>query len=520
MTGEDAPAFEPPDFPVRPDPLRHWRHLAPERTGLLDVPAGRRWSYAELDAAADRWAARLEADGVGRGDRVAVLARDRVETVHLYFACGRTAAILVPLNWRLAPRELAGVLADARPTVLYVEEGYRETARSATEAAPEAVAEVPRVDLDEAAEAPPGADEPREDVPVAANDPHMILYTSGSTGRPKGVVVPRRQVLYNAVATTTAWELGPDDVAPISTPLFHTGGWHTFATPLWHVGGTVVRIGSFDPDRFLGTLADTGCTVTLTVPTQLQMLRDGAEWGRPLPGFRAFFCGGAALPEPLFEACRAAGYPVREGYGLTECGPNCFAMEPDAWERGHGWVGRPVPFLEMRLETEEGREPAPGEPGELLLRGPQMFGGYFRDPERTAEAVTPDGWLRTGDLAVRSEEGIYAIRGRKKEMYISGGENVYPGEVEAALAGCPGVAAVAVVGVPHERWGEVGRAFLVAEPDAELSVDEVAGWAGERLAGYKVPKSFVVLEELPRLGSGKVDRSALASRAPDREGAP
>lgn len=513
--------FDPPAFPVRTDPLRHWRHLAPERTGLLDVPAERRWSYAELDAAADRWSTLLGAMGVARGDRVAVLARDRTELVHLYFACGRTGAILVPLNWRLAARELAGILADARPAVLFGEEAFREAAREAVERLDaERRDEFPWVDLEEAPRLRTEADAPPEDVAVAADDPHMILYTSGSTGRPKGVLVPHRQVFFNAVATTTAWELGPDDVAPISTPLFHTGGWHCLATPLWLVGGTVVRAGRFDPETFLGTLASTGCTVTLTVPTQLQMLREGGEWGMELPDFRAFYCGGAPLPEPLAAACRDAGYAVREGYGLTECGPNCFAMEPAEWDRRHGWVGRPVPFLEMRLETEEGVEPDPGDPGELLLRGPQMFGGYFRDSERTAGAVTADGWLRTGDLAVRSEEGLYAIRGRRKEMFISGGENVYPGEVEAALAGCPGVASVAVVGVAHERWGEVGRAYVVTERDAALSEEEVTGWARERLAGYKVPRTVVFLEKLPRLGSGKVDRAALASIGPDGEVGP
>ena len=516
-------AFEPPLFPSAgaTDPLRHWRDLAPSRTALRDVEADRRWSYAELDAAADRWVARLSAAGVAAGDRVAVLARDRPELVHLYFACVRTGAVLVPLNWRLAPAELRGIVADARPAVLFGEEAFRETAREVLGAAGEDDApggETPWLDLEEPPRRRAEAGAPGADAEVRGEDPLMILYTSGSTGRPKGVLIPHRQVFFNAVATTAAWRLGHDDVAPISTPLFHTGGWHCLATPLWHVGGTVVLTPPFDADGFLGTLAATGCTAALTVPTQLQMLREGDEWGRPLPDLRAFYCGGAPLPEPLADACRDAGYTVREGYGLTECGPNCFAMAPERWDRTHGWVGRPVPFLRMRLEDESGGAPPPGEPGELLLRGPQMFGGYFRDPERTAGALAPGGWLRTGDLAVRSEEGLYAIRGRKKEMFISGGENVYPGEVEAALAGCPGVASVAVVGVEHERWGEVGRAFVVPETDAGLDAGDLDAWARERLAGYKVPRSFVFLDELPRLGSGKVDRSALAARASAGEG--
>jgi fatty-acyl-CoA synthase len=498
-----------PPFPPRPDPLRFWRRRAPDRVALVDRAHGGRMSYAALDAGADRWAALLRAQGVGRGGIVALLAGNRREAVELFFACGRVGAALLPLNWRLSAAELRPILADARPDVLFGESRFRERYDGAGSAG------VPWIDLDDDAPrllARGGTEAP--DAEIAGDEPLLILYTSGSTGRPKGAVLPHRQVFFNAVATAAAWELGPGDVAPVSTPFFHTGGWNVFATPLWHRGGTVVLFDQFDADGFLQGLAEEGCTMALTVPTQLLMLTESPLWGRPLPRLRAFVSGGAPCPGPLAERVRAAGYRFREGYGLTECGPNCFAISDDEAVRRPGSVGWPVPFLEMRLETDDGSEAEPGLPGELLLRGPQLFGGYLRDAARTAEAFTPDGWLRTGDLARRDADGAFTICGRRREMFISGGENVYPAEVEAALADCAGLAEVVVVGVPDARWGEVGRAYAVAAPGRVLTEETLVAHARGRLAGYKVPRSVVILSELPRLGSGKVDRRALAALEP------
>jgi Acyl-CoA synthetases (AMP-forming)/AMP-acid ligases II len=263
------------------------------------------------------------------------------------------------------------------------------------------------------------------------------------------VIVPQRQILFNAIATTTAWELSHTDIAPVATPFFHTGGWNVFATPLWHRGGTVVLFDQFDAASFLDGLAEERCTVALTVPTQLIMMLGSRAWGRPLPDLRFFISGGAPCPPALMETVRSSGYKLREGYGLTECGPNCFAVSTEESLANTGKVGRPVPFLEMRLITDGGSEAAVGEPGELQLRGPQMFAGYLHAPERTAEALADGGWLRTGDLAMRDENGLFSICGRKKDMYISGGENVFPAEVESAIASHPSVAEVVVVGAPH-----------------------------------------------------------------------
>ncbi|HSU12739.1 class I adenylate-forming enzyme family protein [Longimicrobium sp.] len=500
-----------PNFPRRPDPLRFWRRLAGERHALVDRARGERLTYPELDAAADRWAALLRAQGIGRGDIVATLAGNRSEMAAAFFACGRIGAALLPLNWRLAAPELAPILDDARPRLVLGEDRFRARAEDALRG----IGEARWIDLDAAAPALLARGGPSAgDVEVDAEDPWLVLYTSGSTGRPKGAILPHRQIFYNAVATTTAWELGAGDVAPVSTPFFHTGGWNVFATPLWFRGGKVVLFDQFDADSYMQGIRDEGITVALTVPTMLLMLMEGREWGSPLPSLRTFMSGGAPLPAALAERVRAAGYRLREGYGLTECGPNCFAMPADQAVRRPGVVGWPVPMLEMRVEREDGTEAAPGEPGELLLRGPQVFAGYLRNPEKTAEAFTEDGWLRTGDLAAREADGAFRICGRRKEMFISGGENVFPGEVEAALADCPGVAEVVVVGVRDERWGEVGRAFIVPRGETRLTEVDVVTHARARLAGYKVPRSVVFLPEIPRLGSGKPDRRALAEARP------
>lgn len=505
-----------PVFPRYIDPLRHWRSLAPDRIALVDRGRGTRQTYAEMDASADVWAAVLGRCDVRKGDRVAVVAGNRAEVAQLFFACTRIGAALVPLNWRLAPNELRAILAHAQAKLIIGESRFHTALEDAGHEGG------PRwIDLDlDAPALLAAAFSVGPDVEIEPEDPALILYTSGSTGQPKGVIIPQRQILFNAIATTTAWELSHTDIAPVATPFFHTGGWNVFATPLWHRGGTVVLFDQFDPATFLDGLAEEKCTVALTVPTQLVMMAASASWGRELPHLRFFISGGAPCSTSLAATVRSAGYTLREGYGLTECGPNCFAISSEESLRNPGKVGRPVPFLEMRLVSESLEDVEDGEPGELLLRGPQMFGGYLHDRERTVEVMAPDGWLRTGDLAIRDADGLFAICGRRKEMYISGGENVFPGEVESALTAHPEVSEVVVVGVQHSLWGEVGCAFILLKDPAghgAPSSEEIIAFAKQNLAGYKVPRRIVFLAEFPRLGSGKPDRRALSNQAPSAE---
>ena len=493
----------PPVFPSASDLIAWWARLDRSRVAIIDRSHGGRYTYADLDAAAERWVQTLGGFRIGAGDRIATLTGNRVETITLFFGAIRLGAVLVPLNWRLAAPELSRVISDAAPKIVVGEDRFRGLAETALASAD---VRARWIDIDRDALSLLDGSTGSHAVKRVAADPHapaMLLYTSGSTGRPKGAILPHRQIYYNAIATTTGWQLGADDVAIVANPLFHTGGWHVFSTPLWHRGGTIVLFDQFDPTAFLDALAEDRVTVAFSVPTQITMLTQSSSWGRALPSLRFLISGGAPCPKALGDRVRAAGIAFREGYGLTECGPNCFAITDNEALQRPGAVGWPSPFLEMKLDE-----------GELLLRGPQMFGGYFNDPVRTAEAIDTDGWLHTGDLAIRDDDGAYRICGRKKDMFISGGENVYPGEVEAALSECPGVSEAVVIGVPDAKWGEVGRAFVVRRQGESVTSEQLVAHARTRLAGYKVPKSVVLVDDLPRLGSGKADRSALKQLAP------
>jgi fatty-acyl-CoA synthase len=504
-----------PPLPDVFDPVSWWARVHGERTAVIDAQHDRRISYRALHVEADRWQLLLTHVGVRPGDRVAILARNRYEFLPLFIACMRRGAVLVPLNWRLSARELTRVLGHAGPAVLLGEAHFRALAEEAVPSCTSAATPIRWLDLD--VEVPPLLLALRElAVPASpsrlSEDTTMLLYTSGSTGAPKAVMVPHRQLLWNAMATTTAWMLSEEDVAPAATPFFHTSGWHVFVTPLLYRGGTVVVMRSFDPDAYLDALARYAVTITFGVPTQLHLLQRAASWGRPLPALRTFISGGAPCPQRTSNAVRAAGYRFREAYGLTECGPNCFATNDRTAREKDGTVGWPVPFLDMRVADENDRSLQAGEVGELQLRGPQLFGGYYRDPGQTAAVLTTDGWLRTGDLVSADAAGVFRIRGRRKELFISGGENVFPGEVEAALLEIPQVGEVCVVGVPDDTWGEVGCAVVV-RTSADCSAEALMTAARRLLAGYKVPQHVLFTDRLPTLGSGKIDRGAVLGLA-------
>lgn len=501
------------------DPAAHWAAADGARVALVeDAPEGvRELTYAALDALADAWRAVLAQRGIGPGDRVAVLAYNRLETVALFFACVREGAILVPLNWRLTAPELARVLVHAAPALVAGEARWRDLAVAAW--GEHRRDYFPWVELHAPASVQPP---PKRSVqpPAGAETLAMLLYTSGSSGEAKGVAIPHRQLCANAEATVAGWALGAADIGLVSTPLFHTAGWHVFLTPLLWCGARVVLLPVFEPDRCFAALDRHRVTLSFGVPTQFEQLRRVPGWGEALPRLRTFISGGAPCPLSTLEAVRAAGYRIRDAYGLTECGPNCFMAADDQARARQGSVGWPLPTLAARLRDEEGASPPIGAVGELQLRGPQLCGGYFRDPARTAAVFTADGWLRTGDLARVDADGAYYICGRRSDMYISGGENVFPGEVEDALRRCSGVRDACVVAIPDAQWGEVGSA--VVELEASGSDDAALSPAAQQaaalrllqavrahLAGYKVPAALAIVPSLPRLGSGKVDRQAV-----------
>ncbi len=499
--------------------LSRWSVYAPDKPAVVELETGRAVSYRELDGRADR-AARLlvETFGVGRGDRVAVLGANRLEQVELYFAVAKLGAVLVPVNWRLTAEEVAYVLGDSRPDLLV----YGSDVAATVAALGEGLWTARTLALDPA-EGEDGYEallaascgDPVSTEGIDEDTPAMLLYTSGTTGRPKGAVLTHGTITWNAVNTAAGWDLHHDDVTISHTPLFHTGGWNVLTLPLLHRGGTVVLTRAFDAAATLDAVGRYGVTVLFAVPTMFQMMLDSDRLPHAdLSTVRFFISGGAACPVPLIEAFQARGVVFKQGYGLTEVGPNCFVLHERDAVRKAGSVGFPTLHLDTRLVDGEGREVGADEVGELQLRGPTVCAGYWDDPTATAGAIDGEGWFATGDLFRRDGEGYHYVVGRLKEMFISGGENIYPAEVERVLYDIPAVIEAAVVPRPDARWGEVGHAFVaLGAGQGTVAADEILAACTQHLARFKVPKALTVLPELPKGSSGKILKRELQDRA-------
>jgi fatty-acyl-CoA synthase len=462
--------------------LRNTARRTPQRVAIDYL--GREVTYAELDRRSDALAAALLARGLVRGDRVATLTGNSPEHVVVFFACAKAGFVLLPLNWRLAAPELRFQLEDAEPSAFLVESEY-EALAAATGHGFEPLA-------------PP---DPRDAAPVSAeiagDDALLLIYTSGTTGRPKGALLTHANCFWTNLSFDLATGLTGDDVVLQVLPQFHCGGWNVQPLLAWWKGAKVVLERAFEPARVLSLLAQKRVTTLMGVPAiYLFLSHEPAFAEADLSSLRLAVVGGAPMPEELIRVWQARGIEIVQGYGLTEAAPNVLCLPPEDAMRKMGSAGKPYPYVEVRLGAES----------ELLVRGPNVFPGYWRNAEATA-AVLRDGWLHTGDAAEVDDEGCYRIRGRLKDMYISGGENVYPAEVEGVLHDHPAVADVAVLGVADERWGEVGVAFVVAKE--RVSEDALVEHCRERLARYKVPKRVRFVDALPMSAMNKVIKNEL-----------
>jgi fatty-acyl-CoA synthase len=474
--------------------------LTPEKTALISAESGERLTYRELDLLARRGVSLLERSGIGRGDRYGLLALNSLDYVAMFFAGMKLGAIAVPLSTRATSHELAGIVADCGMQALF------------TDATHAAIAETLPL-----ARAPIGSlhDHPPSDAMhrVSADDEiATLLYTSGTTGKPKGVMIPRRQLFWNAYNTIVNWGLRDDDVSAIFTPMYHAGGLNVFLFPLLAAGGALVIHRSFSAEEVWRVIQRERCSVVLGVPTIWKMLLESPELpAADLSSIRWLISGGAPLPAFIIEGFQQRGLHFKQGYGMTEVGVNCFTMTVDESHRKPGSIGKPMMFTRVRVVDASGAPLPPGQIGEMQIQGPHVSAGYWNNAGATSESYLPDGWFRTGDLARRDDEGFHYIAGRIKEMFISGGVNVYPAEIEAALLQHPSIEDAAVVAIDDETWGEAGIAFLVA---ANLASDDVAAWLTGRIAKYKIPKRFVFLDALPRSPYGKIEKVKLREMLP------
>ncbi|MFF5442059.1 long-chain fatty acid--CoA ligase [Streptomyces achromogenes] len=483
----------------------------PDRIAV--VHEDREVTYRQLHERVLRLAHALRTLGVARGDRVAYLGPNHPAFLETLFAAGALGAVFVPLNTRLAAPELAYHLTDSGAAVLV---HAPEQAEAAAVAAADAGVSH-RVALAGPGPGALGYDDLLAlggtaplDEPVNPDDPCMIMYTSGTTGHPKGAVLSHANIVWNSVNVLVDLDLAADEVTLVTAPLFHTAALNMTCLPTLLKGGRVVLLGAFDPDRVLHLIESHRVTCMFGVPTMYDALAARPRWPEAdLTSLRSLNCGGAPVPERTITTYLARGLAFAQGYGMTEASPGILYLDREQTSAKAGSAGVPHFFTDTRVVLPDGRDAAPGERGEILVSGPNVMTGYWNRPAETAAAVTDDGWLRTGDVARTDEDGFAYIVDRVKDMFISGGENVYPAEVENAVLGHPAVEECAVIGVPDARWGEVGRAVVVLKPGARAEEADILGHLRGRLAKYKIPASVVFAEALPRTASGKLVKPAV-----------
>ena len=462
-------------------------------------------TYGQLHERVLRLAHSLRERGVRPGDRVAYLGPNHPALLETFFAAGTLGAVFVPLNTRLAGPELAAQLADASvETLVYAPEqsSLAETLPTTGKIA---------LDGDYPTLIATGATEPIDE-PVTLDDPCMIMYTSGTTGQPKGAVLSHGNITWNSINVLVDADLAGDEVTLVVAPLFHTAGLNMNCLPTLLKGGRVLLEPTFDPARVLRLVAERRVTLMFAVPAMYNTLAAHPGWATTdLSSVRTLMCGGAPVPESTIRTYLARGLAFVQGYGMTEASPGVLLLDRSQVLAKAGSAGVPHFFTQVRVaRPDDQADTAPGEKGEVLVSGPNVMRGYWNRPDETAAAFTPDGtWFRSGDIATSDEDGYVYLVDRLKDMIISGGENIYPAEVENALSEHPAVQDCGVFGVPDPKWGEVGRAAVVLRPGRDTTPQDLRDFLLTRIAKYKVPASFNFVEELPRNAVGKVLKSRL-----------
>jgi len=493
------------------DWITHFGRRTPDKLAVVDLASERRFTYAELDARTSRLARHLrDRLGVARGDRVAVLALNTTDTLEVQFACGRLGAVFLPLNTRLTVPELQFIVGDAAPKVMVHDADLAETAL--------AVAKLRKVESslllgpDGSYEAAIASAKPLDRIePVTLDDISTIMYTSGTTGQPKGAIITHGMTFWNCVNLGGPAYITPSTVQLTVLPLFHTGGLNCYTNPVLHAGGTVLIMRAFDPGVALKLISDPaqGINAFFGVPAIYQFMAqhpdfDKADFSRLIIGG----VGGAPMPVPLLTVWDGRGVALQQGYGMTETSPAVLVLDREDAARKAGSAGKPVLHTEVRIVRPDGSDAEIGELGELWVKGPNITPGYWNRPDANQSSFT-DGWLHTGDATRVDEDGFYYIVDRWKDMYISGGENVYPAEVENVLHQIAAIAEAAVIGIPDAQWGEVGMAIVAVKSGQSLSEADIHAHCAKNLARFKCPRTVRFVDALPRNATGKIHKPTL-----------
>ncbi len=487
---------------------------------LAVIDAGKspdmRLTYKDWNRRVNRLASWLKEEaGVGKGDRVAILARDGIEHLDCFFACGKLGAIHTALNWRLHWRELVYLIEQTTPKLLIYSDDFIDAVKELDLATRDTDARIGKFLHLEGSGIPGSmlyetAFQDQPDTPVTCEELEMediacLLFTGGTTGLPKGAQISHRQICWN-VLNTVIHDIRHDDTYLCVFPLFHTGGLFTYISSQIIFGNTTILVRQFEPEQVLDLIEREKVTVFAGVPTMYQMLTQAQNWETAdMSSLRFCTSGGAPLPVPLVEKYTTEkDIRFKQGFGMTEYGPGLFALPPEDAIRKAGSIGRPNFFVDVRVVDEDNQPLGPNTPGELVLKGPSGSSGYWQNPEASAQVYDEDGWFHTGDIVEYDKDWYFYVRDRKKDMFISGGENIYPVEIENVLYKHPAVHMCAVIGLPDERWGEVGKACVVLKPGDAVTEAALIEHMKAHLAGYKVPKSVSIMEALPLSGMGKI----------------
>lgn len=473
--------------------------LRPRNIAVNDVTHHRTWTYTMFDNTINQLVNWFAINGLKQGDRVACLSKNRAELVALHLACARAGLLFVPLNWRLAKEELEALMADCQPALLVGDEIAAAMALS-------------HYDINRLL-----GDISSVDIARPVYDPHwpsLILYTSGTTGKPKGIIHSEATLMETTINMSLLGQVNENSVFLCETPMFHVIGLVSCVRPALYNGGSLVISDAFEPTRTLNRLGDPTLNIShyFCVPQMANMLRQHEQFDvSKLKNLKGLLTGGAPHPEVQIRAWLKDGIPIVDGYGMSEAG-TVFGMPFDVptLDENAGCVGLATPRIQVRLVDDQGAEVAEGEAGEVVLKGGNLFIGIWQQEAVYKQCFTADGWFKTGDMAVRNAAGFYRIVDRKKDMFISGGENVYPVEVEGVVLKHPAVKDCALIGVPDERWGEVGHLFVVP-CDEQAFADQSAFLTSlaEHLAKYKIPKYLTLTDSIPRNGAGKILRMVL-----------